>query len=304
MYRKRNSAIYWQHRGTRKWRLLKDLGQVLHTHHNLKAQKMPHERSCGTEMCNYISVFIAPFIWQTWKFNSEHHKSCKRWPGVTQSFYFLQGFALCHPHRNWLPDIKYFQWSIFVSPCYTAYSSRYLCFHKMLLALKPNILLTFKVCIFNPAKTALFNSLLRNWLRLLPSHICLKCQFVSHSPLSQFTDYHSSLFLRLTPVCPRHYLNTSHKTGYNSSAWPFRSETENSFIYPVCSNRLWSSKPSYGSYPENPLFSNKKVSDSFVLEKLIFTITYLPIFACLSRQSNFFWTPPSAATNISILLLL
>lgn len=140
---------------------------------------------------NCESFFTLLFIWQTWKFNSEYHKSRPRskwWPGVTQSVYFLQGFTFCHPCPTWLPDTRYFQWNIFVCSCYTTHSSMYLCFYKILLALKPNILLTSKVCTFNPAKTALSHSFstafIHNWLQLLPSLICLKCQFVGHSPLS------------------------------------------------------------------------------------------------------------------------
>lgn len=129
--------------------------------------------------------------------------------------------------------------------------------------------------------------------------ICQSFSIITIYRLSFFSllETHSSLSTSLSKHEPQNWIQQF------SLAFQIR---DRKFIHLSCVQQQVTKliKPSYGSYPENPLFSNKKVSDSFVLEKLIFTITYLPIFACLSRQSNFFWTPPSAATNISILLLL
>lgn len=137
--------------------------QFLRPSHNLKVQKMSHEPSCGTEMRDRITEVIL-YYHSFDKLESLTLSITRADQGVnddqelTQTVYFLQGFTFCHPCPTWLPDIKCFQRNIFVRPCYTTHSSTYVCFYKILLALKPNILLTYKVWIFNPAKTALSHS--------------------------------------------------------------------------------------------------------------------------------------------------
>lgn len=113
------------------------------------------------------------------------------------------------PPPTRLPDTKYFQWSIVVYPHYTTHSIIYLCFHKILLALKPNILLTFKVCIFNPAKTALSHSFPEPFIKMtltssqpyLPKmSICQSFPIITIDRLSFFAllKTHSSLSMTLS----------------------------------------------------------------------------------------------------------